>query len=70
MGTGLIIGTGSALKNAGPASLFLSFAVMGLTCYVVMGAVAEMSCFRPDNRGFAGYAARYVDKSLGFAMVS
>jgi yeast amino acid transporter len=58
IGTGLIIGTGSALANAGPASILISYSVVGLLCYAVMCALGEMATWLPAAGGFAAYATR------------
>ncbi|EPQ27447.1 uncharacterized protein PFL1_04985 [Pseudozyma flocculosa PF-1] len=67
LGTGLVIGTGAGLKNAGPGSLFIGFCVMGAMCAAVMSALGEMSTFMPHPRGFAGHATRFVSPEFGFA---
>lgn len=36
IGTGLIIGTGTALRNTGPASIVISYSLVGMLVYVVM----------------------------------
>ena len=33
-----------------------------------MVALGEMSSYLPHNKGFAGYAARFADPALGFAL--
>ena len=58
IGTGLIIGTGQALANAGPASILISYSVVGLLCYTVMCALGEMATWLPAAGGFAAYATR------------
>ncbi|EXJ94892.1 hypothetical protein A1O1_00010 [Capronia coronata CBS 617.96] len=68
IGTGLIIGTGAALARAGPASLFIAYSLVGLNVYVTMTAVGEMATYLPTGVGFSGYAARFVDPALGFAL--
>ncbi|KAK5109888.1 hypothetical protein LTR62_006495 [Meristemomyces frigidus] len=68
IGTGLIIGTGSALAQAGPASILISYTIVGLVVYVVMAALGEMATWLPIPGGFAVYATRYVDPALGFAL--
>lgn len=67
-GTGLFLGTGGALSNAGPASLLLAFIFMGLVVYSVMVALGEMAAYMPVAGAFTVYASRFVDPSLGFAM--
>lgn len=66
IGTGLVIGTGGALAKAGPGSLFIGYTLMGMTCYMVMIALGEMSTYMPHKRGFAGHATRFVSPSFGF----
>jgi amino acid transporter len=33
-----------------------------------MSALGEMAAYLPHRKGFAGYAARFVDPALGFAL--
>jgi amino acid transporter len=68
IGTGLIIGTGQGLATAGPASIVLSYAIVGFVVYLVMGALGEMATWIPMASGFTGYATRFCDPSLGFAL--
>jgi yeast amino acid transporter len=51
---GLIIGTGSALKNGGPASLLIAYAIMGFVVYTVMVALGEMGAWLPHKKSFSG----------------
>src|SRR6185503_11530129 len=66
IGTGLIIGTGKSLAQAGPGSLFISYTFIGLIVFLVMAAMGEMTAWLPLSAGFTGYASRYCDPSLGF----
>lgn len=68
LGTGLIIGTGSALARAGPGSLLIAYASVGLLAYMVMAAMGEMAAWLPMPSGFTGYAHRFVDPALGFSL--
>ncbi|KAL1715738.1 amino acid permease/ SLC12A domain-containing protein [Schizophyllum commune] len=68
IGTGLIIGTGSALARAGPASVLISYSVVGFLVYLVMCALGEMAAWLPLGSGFTGYANRFCDPALGFAL--
>ena len=68
LGTGLIIGTGAALADAGPGSLFISYAFIGTVVYMVMTALGEMAAWMPLSAGFTGYASRYCHPSLGFTL--
>ena len=68
VGTGLVIGTGDALAQAGPGSVFISYLIMGFVVFLVMAALGEMASWLPISAGFTGYAARFCDPSLGFAL--
>lgn len=68
IGTGLIIGTGKSLAQAGPGSLFISYTFIGMIVFLVMAAMGEMTAWLPLSSGFTGYASRYCDPSLGFAL--
>ncbi|KAL5332903.1 amino acid permease/ SLC12A domain-containing protein [Aspergillus crustosus] len=68
IGTGLIIGTGSALQRAGPGAILISYAFMGFIVYLVMCGLGEMATWLPRSSGFTGYAVRFCDPALGFAL--
>nr|ODN85718.1 amino acid transporter [Cryptococcus depauperatus CBS 7841] len=67
IGTGLVIGSGTSLARNGPATLFISYVIMGIVCSGVMMALGEMSTKYPSKKGFAGHATRCVDPAFGFA---
>ncbi|KAH9223562.1 putative dicarboxylic amino acid permease [Leptodontidium sp. 2 PMI_412] len=68
IGTGLIIGTGKALRQSGPAPLFIGYTLVGFLCFLVMAALGEMAAWLPLPSGFTGYATRFVDPALGFCL--
>lgn len=68
IGTGLFIGTGSALSTAGPVSLLIAFLFVGSVVYSIMVSIAEMATYIPVAGSFTAYATRFVDPTLGFAM--
>lgn len=68
IGTGLIIGTGKALATAGPASVLISYSMVGFIVWIVMCALGEMAAWIPLPSGFTGYATRFCDPALGFAL--
>jgi amino acid transporter len=43
IGTGLFVGTGSALASAGPLGLLLAYSVVGLILWCVMESVGEIA---------------------------
>ncbi|KAH7013332.1 amino acid permease/ SLC12A domain-containing protein [Ilyonectria destructans] len=67
IGTGLIIGSGTALSRGGPGSILIAYLMIGATVFFVMTALGEMAAFLPMNKGFGGYASRMVDPAFGFA---
>ncbi|KAI0646950.1 dicarbixylic amino acid permease [Trametes meyenii] len=68
VGTGLIIGSGTALVRGGPLGIFLGYSFVGVVCYLVMVALGEMSAYLPHKKGFPGYATRFVDPAFGFGL--
>ncbi|KAI8287501.1 putative amino-acid permease [Colletotrichum sp. SAR 10_98] len=67
IGTGLIIGSGTGLVRGGPASLLIAYTIIGAVVFFIMTAVGEMATMLPSDKGFAGYATRFVDPALGYA---
>ncbi|KAL4925713.1 amino acid permease/ SLC12A domain-containing protein [Aspergillus undulatus] len=67
MGTGLVIGSGTALTRGGPANLLIAYVLIGISVFFVMTALGEMATYIPMNKGFSGYAGRYAHPALGFA---
>ncbi|CAI7622231.1 unnamed protein product [Penicillium discolor] len=68
IGTGLFIGSGSAIATAGPVGALIAFTFIGSIVYSVMIALGEVATYLPIPGAFATYATRLVDPSLGFAM--
>ncbi|KAJ2778456.1 hypothetical protein H4R18_004583 [Coemansia javaensis] len=67
IGTGLFIGSGSTLADAGPAGSLVAYLVIGTMVFFVCTSLAEMSTFIPTSDPFNHFAARFLDPSLGFA---
>lgn len=65
IGTSLIIGSGTGLVRGGPASLLIAYSIIGAVVFFIMTAVGEMATMFPSDKGFAGYATRFVDPALG-----
>ncbi|KAI9458500.1 dicarbixylic amino acid permease [Russula earlei] len=68
IGTGLIIGSGTALARGGPLGILLGYSFVGMVCYLVMVALGEMAAYLPHKKGFSGYATRFLDPAFGFAL--
>jgi len=68
IGTGLFIGSGSALATGGPASLLIAFIIIGFMLYNVSMALGEISVVYPISGSFATLSSRFLDPAWGFAM--
>ncbi|KAE9373203.1 dicarboxylic amino acid permease [Stipitochalara longipes BDJ] len=68
LGTGLLINTGPSLADSGPGFMLIGYALVGTLCYAVMCAMGEMAAWLPLPSGFTGFAHRFVDPALGFAL--
>ena len=68
LGSGLLIGTGSALATAGPGSILISYTILGFIVWIVLCSLGEMAAWLPLESGFTGYATRFVDPALGFSL--
>nr|UJH94559.1 Gap3.2 [Starmerella bombicola] len=68
IGTGLFIGTGNTLPQAGPAGLIISFGLMSLCLTFVMISTAELNLRYPTVNPMSQLAARFLDPSWGFTV--
>ena len=64
IGTGLFIGTGAAIRTAGPAVL-LSFLVACVLLVLVMRALGEMAAADPSPGAFSTYAEKAMGRTVG-----
>ncbi|MEB3766829.1 amino acid permease [Acinetobacter sp. MD2] len=65
IGTGLFLGSASAIKQAGP-SVLLAYMIAGIAIYIVMRALGEMAVHNPVSDSFSRYAAEYISPLAGF----
>jgi len=68
IGTGLFVGSGSALARGGPAGILVAWIIMGLMLVNVTQALGEMAILYPVSGGFYTLASRMLDPSFAFAM--
>lgn len=61
IGTGLFVGSGSALANGGPASIVIAFGLIGIMLYCTVHALGEMAVTFPIAGSFAAYSSRFLD---------
>jgi len=68
IGTGLFVGIGKALTQAGPLSIFLGYGGTGIAIWAMMQCLGEMSTWLPLPGAIPQFSARYVDGAMGFAV--
>jgi AAT family amino acid transporter len=56
IGTGLFLGTGKSLATGGPASMLISYAIVGFIVFMTMLALGEMAAFTPVAGSFCTFA--------------
>jgi L-asparagine permease len=59
IGTGLFLGAGGRLAQAGP-SLAIAYAVCGLFAFLVVRALGELILYRPSSGAFVSYAREFI----------
>ncbi|PBK66045.1 amino-acid permease inda1 [Armillaria solidipes] len=68
IGTGLFVGSGSALHTGGPAGVLIAWVLIGIMLINVTQAIGEMSILYPVSGGFYTLADRFLDPAFAFAM--
>ena len=68
IGTGLFVGSGSALATGGPVGCWLAYICMSAMVYAMVVALGEMATLFPVSGAFTHYAARFCDPAMGFAL--
>jgi AAT family amino acid transporter len=66
IGTGLFLGAGRAIHQAGPG-LILMYATAGAVVFCIMRALGELLAYRPVSGSFADYAREFLGPFAGFA---
>jgi L-asparagine permease len=59
IGTGLFLGAGGRLAQAGP-SLFIAYAACGVVAFLVVRALGELVLYRPSSGAFVSYAREFL----------
>lgn len=65
IGTGLFIGTGSALQDAGPAGALIGYVFMATIVYSLAQSIGEMATYIPITGSFTVFCSRFVSPALG-----
>ncbi|GAA1049134.1 amino acid permease [Arthrobacter russicus] len=67
IGAGLFVGSGAAIRQAGPGVL-LAYAAAGLVVILVMRMLGEMAAANPETGSFSAYADKALGRWAGFSI--
>lgn len=65
IGTGLFLGSGSAIRSAGP-SIILSYLIVGIITFFMMRALGELILADPESHSFLEAIKKYLGKRAEF----
>lgn len=65
IGTGLFLGSGFAIGQAGP-SVIISYGIGAIIALLLMGCLAEMTVAHPTSGSFGAYAQHYINPWAGY----
>lgn len=68
IGTGLFVGSGSALNTGGPAGILIAWALTATGIFMTMQGLGELAVAYPISGGFNIYATRFLEPAIGFAI--
>ncbi|MED0680434.1 amino acid permease [Aneurinibacillus thermoaerophilus] len=68
IGTGLFLGSGFTLNQAGPGGAVLAYLVGGFVMYLVMLCLGELAVAMPVAGSFQDYATRFIGPGTGFTI--
>ncbi|MEG6585795.1 amino acid permease [Dendrosporobacter sp. 1207_IL3150] len=66
IGTGLFLGSGQTINQAGPLGAILAYLVGGIIMYMVLLCLAELTVAMPVSGSFQSYASRFISPGAGF----
>ena len=65
IGTGLFLGSGKSIQQAGP-SILLAYLGVGVACFLLMRALGELLLSNTNQRSFVDFLTEYLGESVGF----
>ncbi|KAK6203497.1 general amino acid permease [Scheffersomyces amazonensis] len=68
IGTGLFVGSGACLGEAGPAGVIIAYIIIGTMIYCTVQSLGELSVTFPVAGAFLTYNSRFIEPSWGFTM--
>ncbi|WP_406621591.1 amino acid permease [Bacillus atrophaeus] len=66
IGTGLFLGSGFTISQAGPAGAILAYILGGFLMYLVMLCLGELAVAMPIAGSFQAYATKFLGPATGF----
>lgn len=66
IGTGLFLGSGQTISQAGPFGAMIGYIVGSLVMLLVLLCLAELSTAMPVSGSFQSYASRFISPGAGF----
>ena len=66
IGTGLFLGSGDVISQAGPIGAILSYLLGGVIAYMVMLCLGELAVHMPVSGSFGEYARTYIGPGTGY----
>ena len=68
IGSGLFLGSGYTISQAGPAGAILSYIVGGFIMFLTMLCLGELSVAMPVSGSFQTYTTKFIGPGTGFAL--
>ncbi|XBW38327.1 hypothetical protein QEN19_003916 [Hanseniaspora menglaensis] len=68
IGTGLFVGSGTALRKGGPLGMLIGYTISSSFILCMNFALGELAVEFPVSGGFTTYCTRFIDESFGFAV--
>ncbi|XBW35951.1 hypothetical protein QEN19_001524 [Hanseniaspora menglaensis] len=68
IGTGLFVGCGTSLRQAGPLGMLIAYFISSSFILCMNFALGELAVEFPVSGGFTTYITRFIDESFGFAV--
>ncbi len=68
IGSGLFLGSGYTISEAGPMGAILSYLVGGLIMFLTMLCLGELSVAMPVSGSFQTYTTKFIGPGTGFAL--
>ncbi|ENQ3079077.1 TPA: amino acid permease [Bacillus pseudomycoides] len=68
IGTGLFMGSGQIVHNAGPGGAILAYLVGGFVMYLTMLCLGELTVAMPEAGSFQSYSSKFISPGFGFVV--